>query len=299
MSSERQVDLQPWVRNEHPTLRTDPGALAGFDDHHSSGFEKELSLLACWNVLSKRRLTICITAFLLTAAVAIISFRMTPVYRATARLEIEPETPLLQANSDYQRADADEVFLQTQIQVLRSENLAWQTIQQLHLSQDSSSTDPAIQKIQSIGKFLGGLNVEVVPKTRMLSVGFESSNPTLAAQSANALITNYLDYNFRQKYDAIRRSGWLEQQLSEMKQKVEASQQALVAYDQQHQIVNTSDKQSVSEQMLGDLSRELTEQKASGSKNNRFTSRCRPIVLNSLRSFMMICCRSWKSDQLS
>lgn len=258
MSSERQVDLQPWVRNEHPTLHADPGALAGFDDHHSSGFERELSLLACWNVLSKRRLTICITAFLLTAAVAIISFRMTPVYRATARLEIEPETPLLQANSDYQRADADEVFLQTQIQVLRSENLAWQTIQQLHLSQDSSSTDPAIQKIQSIGKFLGGLNVEVVPKTRMLSVAFESSNPTMAAQSANALITNYLDYNFRQKYDAIRRSGWLEQQLSEMKQKVEVSQQALVAYDQQHQIVNTSDKQSVSEQMLGDLSRELT-----------------------------------------
>ena len=258
MSSEHQVDLQPWVRNEHPTLHADPGAPAGFDDHHSNGFEKELSLLACWNVLSKRRMTICITAFLLTAAVAIVSFRMTPVYRATARLEIEPETPLLQANSDYQRADADEVFLQTQIQVLRSENLAWQTIQQLHLSQDSSSTDPAIQKIQSIGKFLGGLNVEVVPKTRMLSVAFESSNPTLAAQSANALITNYLDYNFRQKYDAIRRSGWLEQQLSEMKEKVQASQQALVAYDQQHQIVNTSDKQSVSEQMLGDLSRELT-----------------------------------------
>ena len=133
MSSEHQVDLQPWVRNEHPTLHADPGALAGFDDHHSNGFEKELSLLACWNVLSKRRMTICITAFLLTAAVAIISFRMTPVYRATGRLEIEPETPLLQANSDYQRADADEVFLQTQIQVLRSENLAWQTIQQLHL----------------------------------------------------------------------------------------------------------------------------------------------------------------------
>ncbi len=258
MSSERQVELQPWVRNEHPTLYADPGALAGFDDHHSRGFEKELSLLACWNVLVKRRLTIWATAFLLTAVVAIISFRMAPVYRATARLEIEPETPLLQSTSDYQKADADEVFLQTQIQVLRSENLAWQTIQQLHLPPDSSSPDPAIQKIQSIGKFLRGLNVEVVPKTRMLSVAFESSNPTAAAQSANALITNYLDYNFRQKYDAINRSGWLEQQLSEMKQKVEVSQQALVAYDQQHQIVNTSDKQSVSEQMLGDLSRELT-----------------------------------------
>ena len=50
----------------------------------------------------------------------------------------------------------------------------------------------------------------------------------------------------------------MEQQLDELKAKVESSQQALVEYERQHQIVNTSEKGSVQEQILSDLSRDLT-----------------------------------------
>src|SRR5205085_2653657 len=61
------------------------------------------------------------------------------------------------------------------------------------------------------------------------------------------------------KYDATSQaSGWMEQQLDELKAKVEKSQQALVDYERQNAIVNISDKQSVVEQRLADLSRDLT-----------------------------------------
>jgi capsular exopolysaccharide synthesis family protein len=70
-------------------------------------------------------------------------------------------------------------------------------------------------------------------------------------------VHNYLDYNFRQKDEAIRRSGWMEKQLAELKDNVEKSHQALVTYEQQNQIANSGDKQNVLEQMLGDLSRDL------------------------------------------
>src|SRR5260370_28810394 len=81
-------------------------------------------LAAYWYVLVKRRWTILGVAVVLTAIAAIVSFLTTPVYEATARLEIDAETPLLQSQSSsdlYQRVDADDVFLQTQIQVLESE----------------------------------------------------------------------------------------------------------------------------------------------------------------------------------
>jgi capsular exopolysaccharide synthesis family protein len=210
---------------------------------------------------------IFLVTFVLTAVVAIISFRMTPIYKATARVEIEPETPQLQSSNDpYQRADADDVFLQTQVQILRSDNLAWQTIQQLGLARSlgvipsDKLTDKQIEKHKArlIVAFEKNLKVELVAKTRILSVGFESPDPQLAAQVATTLVNNYLDHNFKQKYEAINRSGWMDQQLADLKDKVEKSQQAMVAYEQQHLIANTGDKQTVQEQMLADLSRDLT-----------------------------------------
>ena len=83
--------------------------------------------------------------------------------------------------------------------------------------------------------------------------------PILSAKVANSLADNYIEYNFRQKYDATRQaSGWMEQQLDELKAKVEKSQQALVDYERQNAIVNISDKESVVEQKMADLSRDLT-----------------------------------------
>jgi polysaccharide biosynthesis transport protein len=227
-----------------------------------------ISLAACWHLLLKRRWTVLTVIFVLTTLAAIVSFRMKPIYKATARVELEAETPLTQSITDlYQKIDADEAFLQTQIQVLKSDNLAWRTIEQLHLAENSAFARPdklakleaEERKFQLIASFRDDLSVELVPKTRMLAVGFESPDPQTAAQAATSLVNNYLEYNFRKKYDSTRQaSGWMEQQLDELKAKVEQSQQALVDYERQHKIANTNDKQNVLEQMLSDLSRNLT-----------------------------------------
>jgi polysaccharide biosynthesis transport protein len=250
-----------------------PRAIVG---QHLPAFEEPASnprgdntLSAYWYILVKRRWTIIGIALVLTAVVALWSFLITPVYEATARLEIESETPLLQsqASSDaYEKVDADDIFLQTQIQVLKSENLAWQTIKQLNLITDlgggpddrASAQDFDKRKLQLIGAFNGRLTVEQVPKTRMLSVSFRDRDPRLAAQVATTLVNNYLEYNFREKDEAIRRSGWMEKQLESLKAKVEESEEALVTYERQNQIVNSGGKGNILEQMLADQSRDLT-----------------------------------------
>ena len=55
---------------------------------------------------------------------AIYTFKSKPVYRATAQVGIESETPQLQTlNSLYQNLPTDEAFLRTQVKVLQSDNL--------------------------------------------------------------------------------------------------------------------------------------------------------------------------------
>lgn len=162
--------------------------------------------------------------------------------------------------------------MQTQVNVLKSDNLAWQTIQQFGLGENAEfnpisqpskaapSDSPTVIQDRLIRTFRSHLRVELMRDSRVLEVSFESVAPGLAARVANSLIANYAEYNFRTRYDATRQaSGWMEQQLDELKAKVEKSQQALVDYEREHAIVNVSDKQNVVEQRLADQSKDLSE----------------------------------------
>ena len=245
-----------------------PARLPSANDREWGNAQDYVSLAAYWHTVLKRRWTILTAAFVLTTIAAVVSFRLTPVYRATARVEVEGETPLVQSLTElYHKADADDAFVQTQIQVLKSDALAWKTIEQLNLDQRAAfirpeklaRIDPEKRQERLIKLFRANLSVELVPKTRMLLVNFESPDARLAAQVATGLVNNYVDYNFRQKYDSTRQaSGWLEQQLDELKARVEKSQHALVEYQRLHQIADTHEKQNVVEQMLSDVSRDLT-----------------------------------------
>lgn len=226
----------------------------------------DVSLAVYWHTLLKRRWTVVTVALVLATLAAIYSFRMTPIYKAVARVQVEAETPLIQSiNELLQKPEADDAFLQTQIQIVKSENLAWRTIEQLSLAQylikpeNVAKIEPEKRKVRLIEAFKNNLSVELTPRTRMVVVGFENPDPQLAAQVATTLVDNYIDYNFRKKYDATRQaSGWMEQQLDELKARVEKSQQVLVQYEREHQIVNINDKENVVMQMLSDLSKDLT-----------------------------------------
>ena len=229
------------------------------------------SIGAYWHILLRRRWTILSVVAILTTLGAIASFKMKPIYRSTASVEVDSETPQIQTlNDSYQQMPMDQDFLRTQIQVLKTDSLAWRTIEQLRLGENPSfapaektgqndSNYAERRKMRLIRTFRTNLAVELVPGSRVVQVSFESQDPALAAKVSNTLVDNYLDYNFREKYDATRQaSGRMEEQLDELKAKVEKSQQELVDYQRKHAIVDVNDKQSVVEQRLGELSTQLT-----------------------------------------
>ncbi|MGO8734247.1 MAG: GumC family protein [Terriglobia bacterium] len=231
-------------------------------------------LRAYWHILFKRRWTVLTVTFVVATLAAVISFKTRPVYEATARVEVEAETPEVQSLNDVYRSMSgvnDDSFLQTQVDVLKSENLAWRTLQQLGLgdkpgfaqADGGAGRPPAESEAAREGKLISAfraqLRVNQMRDSRMVEVTFSSTDPQLAARAANAVVNNFAEYSFHQKYDATRQaSGFMEQQLDELKAKVEKSQQAMVDYERQHAIVDIGDKQDVVEQRLAGLSQDLT-----------------------------------------
>ena len=242
------------------------------NEFESAGLEIYSSLHSYRYVIVKHRWLIISVAVGLTMLMTIYSAMMKPEYRSTARILVETESPDLPTSSEViHTAPADDfTFLSTQLNVLQSDNLAWQTIEQLQLSgtaefdkytgNNDGSHSAAVNKTQLIELFKDRLTVERKRDTRMIEVSFDSINPQVAARVANALVHNYIEYNFRMKYDATRQTtGWINQQLDELKNKVETSQQALVEYERKNSIVNVGGKETVTEEKLADLSRDLTQ----------------------------------------
>jgi polysaccharide biosynthesis transport protein len=238
------------------------------------GMPREPHLLDYVIILRKHQWLILTFLLTVVTIVTIASFKMKPVYEATARVEVDKEsqqsTPFQDENSYDAYSDMD-AYLETQTKILESETLALQTIKSIDLSKypefgGTSSTGafgeggasgkrPAI-----LGAFLGGLSVKRVPNSRLIEVTFEAEDPQLAAQVVNVHLQNYIEQNFRSKYDAtIQASNWLSSELEELRIKVEKSEDARLAYERENQIWQIDEKQDITTEKLGDLSKAVTE----------------------------------------
>jgi succinoglycan biosynthesis transport protein ExoP len=247
---------------------------------------REGHLLDYLLILRKHKWLIISFLLALVTVVTIATFRMQPIYEATTRIEIDREnTNFLPfaGNDPFDVYQDLEDYIETQSKILVSETLAMQTIKSLHLDQDprfggdskSSSTlevkapeGAAASPSPALGAFLGGLSVKRVPNSRLLDVTFAASDPKLAAAAVNTHVSNFIEQNFRSRYEATTQaSNWLANQLDELKGKVEASEDARIKYERDNQIWTIDEKQDVTRQKLGDLNRELTE--AQGDRINK------------------------------
>src|SRR5580700_507150 len=216
-----------------------------------------------------------IITFLLTVVtvVTIASFKMKPEYEAAARVEVDKEAQNMQPFADsnaFGEYEDSENYIETQSKILQSETLALMTIKSLDLgrypefggiSNMSALRDgPLSRRPAILGAFLGRLTVKRIPSSRLIEVQFEAEDPQLAAQIVNTHLQNYVEQNFRSKYDAtIQASNWLSSELEELRIKVEKSENARIAYERANQIWQIDEKQDISVAKLSDLSKAVTE----------------------------------------
>jgi succinoglycan biosynthesis transport protein ExoP len=241
---------------------------------------REPHLLDYLIVLRKHQWLILFFLLAIVSIVSIATIRMRPVYQATARVEIDRENANAIRFSDSESYDmyADlEDYITTQSKILQSETLAMLTVKTMGLDNlqefggnpakpvkpSPPGSEASLHRPQSLGAFLGRMTVKRVPNSRLLDVTFESTDPSLAARVVNAHLNNFIEENFRSRYEAATQaSNWLSGQLNEMKIKVENAEDARLAYERQNQIWTIDEKNDISSQKLADLNKQLTDAQA-------------------------------------
>ncbi len=237
---------------------------------------QESALREYLRVLIKRKWIVLSCVAGIFAAVAIASLRQTPVYEAVGRIAVnKADSNLITFKDSMPVMDYyDPTDLDTEVRILQSDLLALQVIRQLNLdkrpeygggthAQPNLVADPlqadTTRATALLGGFKGNLKVSLIPNTRIMEIHYRSTDPTLAANAVNTLAATYVEQNFKTKFEStMQASDWLSKQLIDLQMKVETSQEKLVRYQKEHEILGMDEKQNIITQKLDELNKELT-----------------------------------------
>jgi len=242
---------------------------------------REPHLLDYVMILRKHQWLITFFLLAVVSIVTIATFRMQPIYEATARVEVDRDTPnAFRFNESEPGEDYGDLedYIVTQSKILQSETLAMQTVRSMGLdrlpqfggrpgkpdkAEPAPGSDASMRRPAALGAFLAGLTIKRVPNSRLLDVTFETTDPVLAARVVNAHLNNFIEQNFRSRFDAATQaSNWMAGQLNEMKIKVENAEDARLEYERDNQIWSNDEKSDISTQKLADLEKQLTDAQA-------------------------------------
>src|SRR3984885_8029149 len=266
------------IREMQPTQGFDLGRQGG-SQFYPNLPSQESALGESVRILLKRKWVIIACLVTVFSIVAIASLKMKPVYEAGGTIEInKPDASLNFQNSATFSLDYyDPTELDTELKILQSDLLATQVIRELNLDRQpefagqapppSASLDLTPDSLQSdpsrisamVGGFKGNLRVALSPNTRIIEVHYRSPDPQMAANVVNTLMQTYVENNFKARFEStMQASDWLSKQLVDLQMKVETSQEKLVRYQKEHEILGIDDKQNITTEKLDELNKEMT-----------------------------------------
>lgn len=100
----------------------------------------------------------------------------------------------------------------------------------------------------------GMISVEPVEDTRLLNLNCLSTSPTEARDVANALARAYIDFNLKTKLQASKNTlEWLTDNLYRTKEKLNAAEEAFLAYKQSSNLISLEDSQKTIAKKIADF----------------------------------------------
>ena len=275
------VSKRPELPAEHRVPGVDPARTTFVGGPYTGGF------LEYWRMIRRRRGTVIILTCLGGLVGLLIGLPQTPVYRSRATVEVQPlNENLLNTRqvdptpgpSEYSQGEID---IQTQIKLLQSESLIERTVAKLKLDRRPelleqpdrlsvwrktlglSDPSPASSREEAVKMAAGNLRVRSLAQTRVVELTCDSTDPRLAADFANTLITEYTELSLESRWESTQHTGaWLTRQLEEIRINLEKSEDRLQSYARATGLMFMSEKDSVAEQRLRQLQGELSTAQA-------------------------------------
>jgi polysaccharide biosynthesis transport protein len=205
------------------------------------------------SVLQKRKyLVLAITVACILLAIGV-SFVMTPYYGSMAMVEIQrPQNDVgdLGALANALSDDDDvKTEIQTAVSILQSDSLALETIERMHYEQHRKAVRPSAERNiplraapatrqTLLNVFEKHLSITPVTDTRVVQVTFKDPDANYAAQTANALIDQYIQDSLARRNSAtVQASQWMEGEIKDLQTQVQSAQQRLIDFEKQSGLI--------------------------------------------------------------
>jgi succinoglycan biosynthesis transport protein ExoP len=188
-----------------------------------------------------------------------------PSYTAVATMLIDPhKRQSLQEQPTFNDAEGDSATVESQLRVLKSDNVALSVIKNLQLSSDpefGGTKGGGISEYSAmrlaLAAFESRLDVSRDALSYVIEVSFRSHDSEKAAKIANAIVDAYVVDQLDSKYQStLRASNWLQDRIAELRDQATAGEQAVVDYQRDHNIVDAAGK-STSDQRVAELNSQL------------------------------------------
>lgn len=297
MSNLPSTDGKSQNNSQLPVQQNNAGRLSVDVLSNQNNEEFNIDLLGLWHILLKRRWTIAATIGLCFILALVGSLLITPVYRATSTVQIDRELMNVTTNDAAPVTDywMDPDYINTQYQILQSREMAERVLNDLGYQdekrfnqvfkpsttnqikswfgggsaakKDSNKVDAqrAIEgeKVAAIGRvsrFSKGFVVEPLRNTRLVKIHYDSIDPAFAIKAVNSMSEAFQNRNLETRFEtSAYAKSYLEDQLKQLKIRLEDSEAQLVRVAEKEQIISTGTENegSLAEQNVGALNEAL------------------------------------------
>ena len=285
--------IQPYKPGMLARVRTVSAMVGNSGTPDSEG---EIDFPYLLRVLRNHYRTVMAMAMTVMGMALVVTLFMKPVYRSQATIEIKEATPDIESLQQLQSrnpipSNVAVTEVETEIGIIKSDTLARQVIDQVHLadhnqpsfsligvlkagwravsgwwtgSEGDSHTEmdeKAYQRL--VNSFKSALVVSRVGNSRLVTVSFESGDPRLSTRVVNAVVSDYLQLHERatEKLTKV-----LAQEVQDAKRELESSEAEMTQYANRNGLLylqtSNGTTQNAVDERLRQIQDELTKAQA-------------------------------------
>lgn len=231
-------------------------------------------------------------------------------YTAQATILMDTRKVQVQTQSLFNDAPVDAPTVESQVEIIKSDNIARAIIQEMKLADDteftrygggivgnflyyffsifdlfdfSGTTAEEAANRRALAQFTKSLSAKRIGVTYVIEVSFRSAYPERAAKIANAVAEAYINDQLNAKYLAARRaSTWLSDRIAELRGQAMSAEKSIADFKAENKIVDAGGR-PISEQRVADLSKELAAARAQTTEARVKLERVDQITKSDLR----------------
>lgn len=220
-----------------------------------------LDLVEYWRSIAKRKWSILGLVLLVALLTTLVVFSLRPSYRSTTTLLIEQgKSKVVSIEEVYNGMGGNREYYQTQVEILKSNELSRKVIQKLELTkhvdfdmrQDSAQPWWPTQWFKSKVPFndddvlktalkrLGDdLQIQPVRNSQLVQISFTAYDRELSAKVPNMLAELYIESDLEARVAMTQKaSAWLTERMGDLRKKLESSEKSLQDYRERERIVD-------------------------------------------------------------